>query len=64
MGTGTGDKVDTQEEEVDNGETDEFESDVSLNSSTYENEASLNMETCYSEPLTRLLMDYNSQESS
>ena len=64
MGTGTGDKVDTQEEEVDNGETDEFESEVSLNSSAYENEASMNMETCYSEALPRLLMDYNSQESS
>ena len=48
MGLGTGDKVDTQEEEEGNKKFDYFEPQVSLNSSTHENEASLNMETGYS----------------
>ena len=41
MGTGTGDKEDTQEEEEDKEETDDLESRVSLNSSTNENEMGL-----------------------
>ena len=49
MGTGTGDEVDTQEEEEDNEENDDFESQVSLNSSAHENEAFTNMETGYSD---------------
>ena len=40
MSTGLDDEVDNQEEEEDNGEIDEFESQVSVNSSTYEKEAS------------------------
>ena len=48
MGLGTGDKVDTQEEEESNEKFDDFESQVSLNSSTHENEASTNIETGYS----------------
>ena len=48
LGLGTGDKVDTQEEEEGNQKFDYFEPQVSLNSSTHENEASLNMETGYS----------------
>ena len=38
--TGTGDEVDTQAEEDDNGENDDFESQVILKSSIHENEAS------------------------
>ena len=49
MGMGTGDEVDTQEEDEDNEENQDFESQVSLNSSTHENEASTNMETVYSD---------------
>ena len=41
-GTGTGDEVDTQEEEADNGEIEDFKSQVNLNSSTHQNEASTN----------------------
>ena len=47
MGTGTSDEVDTQEEEEDTQKIDDFESHVSLNSSTHESEASTNMETGY-----------------
>ena len=36
MGTGTGDIVDTQEEEEDNKKLDDFESQVSLNSLNHE----------------------------
>ena len=49
MGTGTGDEVDNQEEEEDNEEIDDFESQVSLNSSAHENEAFTIMETGYSD---------------
>ena len=49
MGTGTGDEVYTQEEEEDNEKIDNFESQVSLNGSTHEKEASTNMETGYSD---------------
>ena len=45
MGAVTGDEVDNQEEEEDNEEIDHFEFQVSLNSSTHENDASKNMET-------------------
>ena len=48
MGLGTDDKVDTQEEEEGNAKFDDFEPQLSLNSSTHENEASTNMETGYS----------------
>ena len=48
MGAVAGDEVDTQEEEDENGEIDDFESHVSLNSSTHENEASTKMENGYS----------------
>ena len=48
MGLGTGDRVDTHEEEEGNEKIDEFEPQVSLNSSTHENEASTNIETGYS----------------
>ena len=70
MGTETGDEVDTQEEEEDNKEVADFESQVSLSSSTHKSEASTNMETGYSnrlvrsEPKIRLMMEYKSQESS
>ena len=49
IGTGTGDDVDTQEEEEGNDEIEDFESQISLNSSTHENEASANMDTGYSD---------------
>ena len=49
MGTETDDEVDTQEEEEDNGETDNFESQVSLDSSTHEYEASTNKENGFSD---------------
>ena len=49
MGTGTGDEVDTQEEEEDNGENDNFESQVNLSSSTHEYKASTNMENGFSD---------------
>ena len=39
MGLGTGDKIDTKEEEEGNEKFDDFEPQVSLNSSTHENEA-------------------------
>ena len=39
MGQGTGDEAETQEEEEDDDEQDEFGSQVSLNSSTQENDA-------------------------
>ena len=48
MGLGTGDKIDTQEGEEGNEKFDDFEPQVSLNSSTHEKEASTNMETGYS----------------
>ena len=48
MGLGTGDKIDTQEGEEGNEKFDDFEPQVSPNSSTHENEASTNMETGYS----------------
>ena len=44
MGTGTSDEVNTHKEDDDNGEIDESESQVSLRSSTHENEALVNME--------------------
>ena len=49
MGTSTVEEVDTQEEEEDKEVIDDYESEVSLNSSTQENEASTNMETSYSD---------------
>ena len=49
MGTGTSDEVDTQGEEEDNDKIDDFESQLSLNKSTHENEASTKMETGYSD---------------
>ena len=49
MGTGTGDEVDTQEEEEAKGKIDDFESQVSLSSSTHEHEASTNLENGYSD---------------
>ena len=45
MGTGTGDEAETQEEEEDNDEQDDFGSQVSLNSSTQENDAYTDKET-------------------
>ena len=45
MGTGTGDEAETQEEEEDNDEQDDFGSQVSLNSSTPENDAYIDTET-------------------
>ena len=39
MGTDTGDEVEIQEDEEDDEEQDDFESQLSLNSSTHENEA-------------------------
>ena len=44
MGTGTGDEAETQEEEEDNNDQDDFESQISLNSSTQENGAYTNRE--------------------
>ena len=49
MGTGTGDEAETQEEEDDDDEIDDFESQVSLKSSTHENGASTNSETSSSD---------------
>ena len=49
MGTETDDEVDTQEEEEDNGETDNFESQVNLDSSTHKYEASINKENGFSD---------------
>ena len=49
MGTETDDEVDTQEEEEDNGETDNFESQVNLDSSTQKYEASINKENGFSD---------------
>ena len=43
MGTGTDDKVDTQEVEEDNEKNDDFESQISLNSLTHDKEASKNI---------------------
>ena len=48
MGTETGDERDTQEEAEDNGENDDSESQLSLSSSTHENEAPANTENGYS----------------
>ena len=45
MGTGTGDESETQEEEGDEDEQDDFGSQVSLNSSTQENDAYTDRET-------------------
>ena len=45
MGTGTGDEAETQEEEEDNDEQDDFGSQVSLNSSTQENDAYTDKDT-------------------
>ena len=45
MGTGTGDEAETQEEEDDDDEQDDFGSQVSLSSSTLENDAYTNRET-------------------
>ena len=45
MGTGTGNEAETQEEEEDDDEQDEFGSQVSLNSSTQENDAYTDIET-------------------
>ena len=44
--TETGDEAETQKEEEDDDEQDEFGSQVSLNSSTQENDAYTNRETC------------------
>ena len=44
MGTGTGDEAETQEKEEDNDEQDDFESQISLNSSTQENDTYTNRE--------------------
>ena len=71
MRTGLDDAVDNQEEEEDNGEIDDFESQVSVNSSTYENGPSTNMETGYSDQFSAVRSikktndgKKNSQESS
>ena len=45
----TGGEVETQEEEEDNDEQDDFRSQLSLNSSTHENGAPTNRETCSSD---------------
>ena len=45
MGTGTGNEAETQEEEDDDDKQDDFGSQVSLNSSTQENDANTNRET-------------------
>ena len=45
MGTGKGDEAETQEEEEDDDEQDDFGSQVSLNSSTQENDAYTDRET-------------------
>ena len=45
MGTYTGDEAETQEEEEDDDEQDDFGSQVSVNSSTQENDAYTNRET-------------------
>ena len=45
MGTGTGDEAETQEEEEDEDEQDDFGSQVSVNSSTQENDAYTNRKT-------------------
>ena len=47
MGTGTGDEIDTKDEEEDNREINDYESQLSLNNSTHESEASKNIETGY-----------------
>ena len=51
LGTDTVDEVDTHEEEEDKNEIDDFKSQISLNRSTHENEASTNMKTSYSDRL-------------
>ena len=48
MGAGTGDKVNPQEEDEENGEIDDSESQVSL-SRTHKNKAPMNIEKCYSD---------------
>ena len=50
MGTGTGDEAETQEEEEEYYEQDDFGSQVSLNSSTQENDAYTDRETGSMEP--------------
>ena len=45
MVTGTGDEAEIQEEEEDNDEQDDFESQISLNSSTQVNDEYTNRET-------------------
>ena len=45
MGTGTGDEAETQEEEEDDDKQDDFGSQVSLNSTTQENDAYTDRET-------------------
>ena len=45
MGKGTCDDAETQEEEEDNDEQDDYGSQISLNSSTHENDAPTNRET-------------------
>ena len=45
MGAGTGDDAETQEEEKDDDEQDDLKSQISLNSSTQENDACTNRET-------------------
>ena len=49
MRTGTGDEVDTQNEVEDNRETDDSESQMSLNTSTHEKGAPANTEGGYSD---------------
>ena len=49
IGTGTGNEVDTQEENEVNRENDESESQVGLSNSTQENEAPANTELGYSD---------------
>ena len=49
MGTGTSEVVETQEKEEDNDEQDDFESQISLNSSYHENGASTNRDTHFSD---------------
>ena len=47
MRTGTGDKVDIQEEDADDREIDDSDSQVSLSSLTHENETTVNMKNGY-----------------
>ena len=54
MGAGTGDEAKTQEEEEDDDEQDDFESQISLNSSTQENDAYTNSETGSTDPFGKV----------